>query len=107
MGLLDKLKDNVLNDDELDNETNENPENIITLTDEDGESVEFELLDTIEYRGNEYVVLLPIEDDEVVILQVIGRFEDEEEYFGIEDEALIQTLYEIFKEKFKDEFDFI
>ena len=107
MGFLDKLKDNVLNDDELDNETSEKPENIITLTDEDGESVEFELLDTIEYRGNEYVVLLPIEDDEVVILQVIGRFEDEEEYFGIEDEALIQTLYEIFKEKFKDEFDFI
>ena len=51
-------------DDELDN--------IITLNDEDGNEVDFEFLDLIEYEGNDYVVLLPVEEDsdEVVILQV-------------------------------------
>lgn len=36
-------------------------DNIITLNDENGNEVEFEFLDLIPYRQNEYVVLLPIE----------------------------------------------
>lgn len=35
-------------------------DNIITLNDENGNEVEFEFLDLIPYRQNEYVVLLPI-----------------------------------------------
>lgn len=48
-------------------------DNIIVLTDEDGIDVEFEFCASIEYEGNEYVVLLPTDDDdgEVVILQVM------------------------------------
>ena len=48
-------------------------ENIIVLTDEDGMDVEFEFCASVIYEGNEYVVLLPTEDDdgEVVILQVM------------------------------------
>ena len=53
---------------------NEEMDNIIVLNDEEGNEVEFEFLDLIEYEGEEYVVLLPAEetDDagEVVILQV-------------------------------------
>lgn len=46
-------------------------DNIITLNDENGNEVEFEFLDLIPYRQNEYVVLLPIgdSDGQVVILQ--------------------------------------
>ncbi|MBQ9009245.1 MAG: DUF1292 domain-containing protein, partial [Clostridia bacterium] len=43
----------------------------VVLTDEDGNDVEFEFCASIEYEGNEYVVLLPDEEDEVVILQVV------------------------------------
>ena len=45
-------------------------DNIITLNDENGNEVEFEFLDLIPYRQNEYVVLLPIgdSDGQVVIL---------------------------------------
>lgn len=53
--------------------------NIITLTDEEGNEVQLEFLDLIEYQGQEYVVLLPMDDDdtEVVILQVEpGESED-------------------------------
>ena len=47
-------------------------DNIIVLNDENGEEIEFEFLDLIEYEGEEYVVLLPNDEDEdageVVIL---------------------------------------
>jgi len=107
MGLLDNFKDEVLKNEEFD----EQLDNIITLTDENGNPVEFEFLDLIEYQGNEYVVLLPVEVDEedegqVVILQIADGTDDEEEYLSVDDEGLIQTLFDIFKDKFKDEFNF-
>ena len=37
-------------------------DNIVSLTDEDGNEIEFEFLDLIQYDGEEYVVLLPTED---------------------------------------------
>jgi len=107
MGILDNFKDEVLNNEEF----NEELDNLITLNDENGNPVDFEFLDLIEYQGNEYVVLLPVEVDEeddgqVVILQVVGSTDDEEEYLSVDDENLIQVLFDIFKDKFKDEFNF-
>ena len=51
---LNKEVENVNEGEELDN--------IIILNDEDGNEVEFEFLDLIEYEGEEYVVLLPVEE---------------------------------------------
>ena len=81
-------------------------DNIIVLNDEDGNEVEFEFLDLIEYQDKEYVVLLPVddEDDEVVILMLEPG--DEESYVSVEDDQVLQAVFEIFKEKFKDEFNF-
>ena len=83
-------------------------DNIIFLNDEDGNEVPFEFLDLIEYEGNEYVVLLPADDqaDEVVILQVDELDGDEESYVSIEDDETLNAVFAIFKEKFKDEFNF-
>ena len=55
-------------------------DNIIILNDENGNEVEFEFLDLIPYRQNEYVVLLPIRDSDgqVVILQ-LKEIDDETE----------------------------
>ncbi len=87
-------------------------DNIIILNDENGEEIEFEFLDLIEYEGEEYVVLLPHDEeedaDEVVILKLEDTdSEDEESYVSVEDEEVLQNVFEIFKEKFKDEFNFI
>ena len=87
-------------------------DNIIVLNDEDGNEIEFEFLDLIEYEGEEYVVLLPNdeEDDagEVVILKLEDTdSEDEESYVSVDDEEVLQNVFDIFKEKFKDEFNFI
>ncbi len=83
-------------------------DNIIYLTDENGSEAAFEFIDLIEYNGDEYVVLLPTEEDdgEVVILKVEPLDDEFEEYVGVEDEDILSAVYEIFKEKFKDEFNF-
>lgn len=98
----------------MDNEQNgmnEELDNIVILNDENGEEVRFEFLDLIELDGEEYVVLLPADDetsDEVVILKVEDTdLDDEESYVSVEDEDILNTVFNMFKEKFKDEFDFV
>ncbi len=81
---------------------------IVVLQDNEGNEVEFELLDVVEYQGEEYIVL--IENDEeaqdVTILKIESIDDETEEYFGIDDEELLQNVFDVFKEKYKDEFDF-
>lgn len=94
------------------NEMLEDLDNIIVLNDENGEEVKFEFLDLIELDGEEYVVLLPAEEaeaeeEEVVILKVEDtESEEEESYVSVDDEEILNKVFEIFKEKFQDEFNF-
>ena len=94
------------------NDESEEIDNIIVLNDENGEEVPFEFLDLIEYEGEEYVVLLPVEEDEeadeVVILKLEDtESEDEESYVSVDDEEVLNKIFEMFTEKFKDEFNFV
>lgn len=77
---------------------------ILTLTDENGQDVDFEYLDSIEYEGKEYLVLLPAESEstEVVILEVEPVDEENENYLSVEDETLLNAVYDIFKDRYKD-----
>ena len=94
---------------------NEELDNIIILNDENGNEVKFEFLDLVELDDEEYVVLLPVSDEgeedegEVVILKLEDTDEDSEEesYVGVEDEEILNKVFEIFKEKYKDEFNFV
>lgn len=91
---------------------NEELDNIIVLNDEEGNEAEFEFLDLIEFEGEEYVVLLPVEESddagEVVILKLEDtESEDEESYVSVDDEEVLNKVFEIFKEKFKDDFNFV
>jgi uncharacterized protein YrzB (UPF0473 family) len=83
-------------------------DNIVTLNDEFGNEVQFEFLDLVEYNGEEYVVLLPADDEdgEVVILKVEAIDDDNDSYASVEDEDILMAVFQIFKNKFKDEFDF-
>ena len=78
--------------------------NILTLTDENGQDVEFEYLDCIEYDGKEYLVLMPADElaTEIVILEVEPVDEENENYLSVQDEAILNAVYGIFKEKYKD-----
>lgn len=84
-------------------------DNIIVLNDEDGNEAKFEFLDLIPYQGYEYVVFLPVNDDadEVVILQLEETSDNSESYLGVEDESILSAVFDIFKDKYKDEFNFV
>ena len=94
---------------------NEELDNIIILNDEQGNEVKFEFLDLVELDEEEYVVLLPVSEEgdedegEVVILKLEDTDEDtdEESYVGVEDEEILNKVFSIFKEKYKDEFNFV
>ena len=81
---------------------------ILTLTDENGADVEFEYLDCIEYQGKEYLILLPVaeEEAEIVILEVEPVDEENENYLAVTDDAVLDAVYAIFNEKFQDVLEF-
>ena len=84
-------------------------DNIIILNDDDGNEVEFEFLDLIPFRNKEYVVLLPVFDeaDEVVILQLEEADDKTESYISVDNELILQVVFEMFKERAKDTFNFV
>ncbi len=82
----------------------EEESNLLTLTDENGEEMTFEYMDCIEYTGKEYLVLMPAEDEDnsLVILEVQPVDEENENYIPVQDEAVLDAVYNIFKERYKD-----
>lgn len=84
-------------------------DNLIRLTDELGRDVYFEFLDLVSWENDDFVVLLPVgaeEDGEVVILRLESNDDETESYVSVEDEGVLMTVFGIFKDKWKSEFDF-
>ena len=85
--------------------------NIVELTDEDGETTEFEYLTTIEYESERYVVLLaPQEEDndeegEVVILRIQPDEKGEDTYVSCDSDEIEQEVFELFMEELDEEED--
>ena len=93
---MDNMENNeVLADEEV---------SVLSLTDENGVETVFEYLDCIEYQGKEYLVLMPVEDEEgdIVILEVEPVDDENENYISVSDEAVLDAVYAIFKDRFKD-----
>ena len=82
----------------------EEQSNILTLTDENGVDTEFEYLDSVEYNGKEYLVLMPADENssEIIILEVEPVDEENENYLSVSDENVLNAVYDIFKERYKD-----
>ncbi len=90
-------------------ELQENP-HLIDLIDEDGETVTFEHLDTVRYQNNDYVICIPYDDDQEVVTDVviflIHKEKDEDCLEQVDDPTLLATVYDLFKERNSDQFDF-
>lgn len=86
----------------------EEEESILTLTDENGVDMQFEYLDCIQYQGIEYLILMPLTEEsaEIVILEIQPVDEENENYVAVEDEAILDAVYGIFKERYKDVLNF-
>lgn len=78
------------------------------FVDEEGNVEKFEVLGFVEFEGNDYVALLPEQDDsQVHILEVIEELDSEyDTYVGIDDQDLVDRIYEKFMEENKDRFNF-
>lgn len=85
---------------------------IIVLEDDLGNEVEFEFLDVVDYEGEEFLILMPVEeedddeDGEVLILKIVSVDDENETFEGIADEELVNAVFEVFKNKWKDQLDF-
>ena len=99
-----------MNEKELDElEEEDEIENYITLTDDDGNEVSFEIIGNVEYSDHLYAVLLPFddEDDEVVILEVIpGETPEEDDFVSVNDDELLGKVFEEFKKNYDGEYEF-
>ncbi len=84
----------------------EEESSILTLTDENGDDLNFEYLDCIELDGTEYLVLMPEESNEIVILEVQPIDEENENYLAVESEETLDAVYGIFKDRYKDVLQF-
>ena len=76
---------------------------LVTLIDEQGKEVEFDLVATFDYEKKRYAALLPIDEvenvgeDEVVLLEIV-RTSDGEIYRPIENEILLDEVFNEFLE---------
>ena len=90
--------------------------NFVSLTDEDGNEIELEHLDTIEYNGAVYMAFFPVDeadeegqppeddDDEagLIILKVV-EIDGEEQLATLEDEEELEAVYQQFMEALFEE----
>ena len=82
----------------------------ITLTDEDGNEIELEHLDTVEYNGQTYMAFLPAEmslEDayELFILKVELEDDGEEVLVSLDDEDEEAEMFQIFSERLEETFE--
>lgn len=88
--------------------------NILSLTDEDGNEHEFEILDELDVDDKHYVALLPAdeedfedEEDDGQLIVLRSEEEDGEEFLAyIEDEEEFNKIAAMFVERLSDEYDF-
>lgn len=81
----------------------------VTLIDEDGNEVEFEHIDTVEYEGATYLAFIPAElaveeDAEVVIMQIVEE-NGEEMLEAVEDDEIADAVFNIVMERAEAEED--
>ncbi|MDO5548388.1 MAG: DUF1292 domain-containing protein [Eubacteriales bacterium] len=83
-------------------------DSLMTLMDDDGNEQEYEFVDSIVFDNAEYVVLLPVEDvDCEAVILAVETDGDIENYVAVDDEDILNGVYEIFKERFADQLDFV
>lgn len=81
--------------------------NLVTLIDENGKEVEFDLLMTFDYEGKRYAALLPVEEvedvgeDEVVLLEVVKNG-GEEDFVSIDNPILLDEVFAEFSDLFEE-----
>lgn len=99
-------------EDKINNIPENDEDNIVELTDEDGNVTQFEYITTIPYEGEEYVVLMVLDEDgnepeddegEVIILQIEKDENDEDIYVSVDDDEITQKVFDLFMASMDEE----
>lgn len=91
-----------------------NEREFYTLTDEEGNEIEFELIGVTEYKGNTYYAMIPVEDEnketdgftEYVILRVDTDGDGETTLNTLEDDEEFDDVADLFDDMFSEEIDY-
>ena len=79
----------------------------ITITDEDGNEYELEVLSTVEYNGENYLAVIPADSEDGSDLEVsILKSSDEDGepmLCAVEDEAELQAVYDLIMDSLYEE----
>ncbi|MFA9398356.1 MAG: DUF1292 domain-containing protein [Clostridiaceae bacterium] len=72
---------------------------IITLTDEDGNEVDFELIAKLDLEDEEYAVVVPLDEDtdEAIALKIDKDEDGEMEFSTVEDEEILNMISEAYE----------
>ena len=89
---------NQLNDEELDF--------TVSFKDTDGNINKGEFLDIVLYEKNEYVIIEPENGDGYVDIFRIMYVNEKEIYVRVTDDKTLDNVFEVFRIKNEDEFDF-
>jgi len=79
-------------------------DNIIELVDENDNPISFEHIMTLQFKGEDYVLLAPVEptddmeEDEVLVLRIDNDDEGNEIYVSVDDDDLVQQVFEKYLE---------
>ena len=89
---------------------------IFTLSDDEGNEYEFEVLDMAEIEGQLYAALSPVyedpsdildeEDGQLVLLKVVEDENGDELFEDIADDGELEKVYSVFEQRFADSEEF-
>lgn len=84
---------------EQDQEMRFTDEDLLVLQGDDGKEIEFIHVATIDYKDEWYAFLQPVEmegvgEDEIIILKIVSDEEGNDTFETVEDEDLLQEVYE-------------
>ena len=108
----DTIQETISMSDEIKNpNTEEDQPDLMTLEDEDGNEITFEVIDALDHKGVHYLAAVEYaeteeeaENAQLVILSV-GE-DDEGEYLDVvDDDELLLELGKLFEERLSDEYD--
>lgn len=89
-------------------EAEKEDDDFITLTDDDNTEHRYELLDVSDYSNRKFAVLLPDEEDaeDVIIMEIQDYDSDVNTFLSVDSESTRRAVFELFRTKNSDRFDF-
>lgn len=75
---------------------------VVVLSDDLGNEMEIEYIDSTNFEGERYALFMPLEndDDEVIIMKYDNVSKDYDSFIPVEDKRILEGVYEKLREKY-------